>query len=182
MEFGIEKGDTIERPDVLFFPPPAEVDGIRRGVFHEYIGLFINDGFASWTAFDLDRQEAVRIVRYRGDKLRFAPEETPPEGKKVRQIIAGMETVDIVTRKQLDAAHLNRLVFLANELWVSHLWFPDFATDIHNAIILLDGKTMKTIGGPGLLPPGAADALGKELRALFETDDPDAETSGGIDD
>lgn len=168
MTFGPLKRDTVARSAFVFFEVPEEIGNIRRGAYHEYVGFFVNEGGAMWLAFDYDRDEAVLVERYSGSHLEWVPRELPQGSVLIRR---GNETVDVVTRTQVGREQRAVLVSLANELWASPPLLPYPATDMHNAIVLVDGETKKILGGPGLLPAGEAEALGRELRALFSTED-----------
>jgi hypothetical protein len=165
-EFGVSKCEAKERSIPPFFTPPAAISAIRRGGYHEYVGLFINNGSASWTGFDLDTMEGVKVELYAGQFLEYGLGKAS-KGTKVRMGKGDGEVVEITTRKALDQTLLERLVALSNELWQLTFLFPHPATDIHNALFLIDGGLYKEFGGPGLLPDGAAEEIGNELAAIF---------------
>jgi len=166
--FAAQKAYAFDASRKPFFTPPEEIGTIRHGAYHEFVGLFINAGLATWTGFDVDRAEAVKVQRYAPPRTNLVPDVLPAGSTLVRREIPAGESFDLVTRKQLTGAQLDRLIELANRLWVktpAPILRP--ATDVHNAIILIDGPTWKDVGGPGLLPAGDAQALGNELTTIF---------------
>ena len=167
MTFGAVKNYTVGKSAPGYFSPPDRIVKIRRGAYHEFVGFSVNNGLADWTAFDFEKKEAIKIACYSGDKLGFAPKEIPPGSSRIVKEVSGHKLIEMTTILTLDESQLGRLVGYANELWESPPDFPSPATDIHHAIVLLDGETKKVIGGPGLLPAGPAESLGQELNAIF---------------
>lgn len=156
--FGAKKSYSCERAKCMSFTPPEELQGIRHGGYTEYVGMFINDGRAIWCGFDLDAREVIRVDRYAGRKLSSAPEvgvQTTnhyqrQSGEKNKKI------VDVVTRRKISKAELADLICLSNELWASMEDHMSVATDVHNAVVLLDGDEGRMFGGPGVLTGSAA--------------------------
>jgi hypothetical protein len=166
--FGANKTESAARAKPLYFEPPEEFRSIRRGAYAEYVGMFINEGSASWAGFDLDRSEAVLVRFYGGENIDYAPK-TPDGPNRTRRQFDNGESLEVITRINLDQAKLIELVNLANWLWSAHNYWNEMADDIHNAIVLLDGDTAKELGGPGLLVGGAAQ-LKLMIEELFPTD------------
>ena len=75
-------------------------------------------------------------------------------------------SIAIITKKHIKKEKLTELIYLANELWSSGERYFTMATDVHNALILVDGDEGKTFGGPGILE-GPADQLKTMLDAIF---------------
>jgi hypothetical protein len=163
--FGADKTETCSRATGLYFEPPEELRSIKRGAYSEFVGLSINEGLASWVGFDLDRCEAVMVRYFGGENIDYAPK-TPDGPTRTRRQLDNGASLEVITRMLLEQAKLIELVNLANGLWSANNYWNEMATDIHNAIVLLDGDTAKELGGPGLLVGGAAQ-LKSALEGLF---------------
>jgi hypothetical protein len=57
----------------VFKTGPDEIAKICRGVYAEFVELFINDGFASWLGIDISSRDIVEVQRYAGPMLNRAP-------------------------------------------------------------------------------------------------------------
>lgn len=155
---GAKKSRPCERAKCISFTVPEELKGIRRGGYSEYVGLFVNDGRAVWCGFDLDSREVIRVDRYAGRQLSSAPEVDAPTVTHYRRLSGDKDNkmVDIVTTRKISKEEQAGLICLSNELWASTKENMNMATDVHNAIVLLDGDQGRMFGGPGVLTGPAA--------------------------
>lgn len=143
---------------------------MSRGIYAETIGLFVNDGLASWLALDMDRQEIVEVRRFAGPRLNSAPRVSAPDANHYRHEVKTDQRnwIEVVRKAPLAPASLDDIVCLANALWSSGATLPAPMSDMHNALMLVDRGTEKKFGGPGQLS-GDARLLRQRLDTLKET-------------
>lgn len=167
--FGAGKRDTC-RPKCSSGVAPDEIARMSRGVYAESIGLFVNDGLASWLAVDIDRREIVEVRRFAGPHLKNAPPVSAPDANHYRREIKTdrQNWIEVVRRAPLTPAPLEEIVCLANALWAGGPTLPAHLSDMHNALLLVDRGTEKKFGGPGELADEAL-RLRRRLEALRDT-------------
>jgi hypothetical protein len=163
--FGARKVGCGTRRD--FFPPP-EVDRIERGGYCEFVGLHVNEGLATWCAFDLVRGVAVRVERFSGRYLAHAPTVSAPTAARyARESQSERGAVrDIVTYRALAGRPLAQIVALSNVLWETEPPQPPLVFDVYNRIELRDGLDDKALGGMCNLD-GTAGLIERLLQSLF---------------
>ena len=173
---GEKKADLCSGSTCRSFAAPKEIADIRRGIYSEYVGLFVNDGYARWVGLDLDRSEMVEVQRFAGKQLPAAVKQL----RKMKQSAnhykretrsAKLHIIDVVHKKPADRSAIGDLICAANGLWaeVSDPKLGPFqvvpASDSHNKLYLLDRGAVKDFGGPGELTE-APRRLRESLDAL----------------
>lgn len=167
--FGVRKVNTCSSGKCTTFEPPPEIAAIKRGLYGEMVGLFINDGLAEWIGVDLDTGEIVRVERYAGPHLGRAPRIATPSAQ-LSQRVTGQgrsRMVDTIRRAPLARDTAEDIVCAANDMWADAGPPPmsGGVTDMHLAVVLVDGTTRKSDGGP-LGMAAAARAVHERLEAL----------------
>ena len=173
--FGARKLGTCPDASCRSSGAPPEIAAIKRGFYNEMVGLFINDGLAEWTGVDLDAGDIVNVRRYAGPRVDGAPSveqssarlnrrETRPDGKPI---------IDIIRREPLAREAMEEIVCAANDAWADAGRPPmSSISDMHLGIVLVDGGTRRTDGGPFGMRD-AARALQARLDALRTSTWPD---------
>lgn len=169
--FGAERTGVCQREKCRFFTPPDEIARISRGLYSEYVGLFVNDGSARWLGLDLDGMELIEVSRFAGRRLSNAPVIDSPDQDNYRRETKTerLHWIDVVRKRALSDEQVDELVCLANRLWMAQespsTTPPRPATDVHNEMFLVERDSVKSFGGAGALPP-QAQALHKLLRSF----------------
>lgn len=149
---------------------PDEIKNIKRGAYVEVVGLFINDGFASWIGIDLDRGELLQVNRYAGRHLKNAPTVAATDSHFARETRSErVHWIDVVRKRTLPAEALGEFVCAANELWVAKPVETPSESDIFTELRLVDGAVNKGIGGMRSLPPDAKN-FERRLRSYRNSD------------
>jgi hypothetical protein len=167
--FGAGKRDTCQ-PKCASGVPPDEIARMSRGVYAESVGLFANDGLASWLAVDIDRREIVEVRRFAGPHVKSAPPVSAPDANHYRREVKAdrQNWIEVVRKTPVTPASLEEIVCLANALWAAGPTPPAHMSDMHNALLLVDRDTDKKFGGPGELTDDAF-RLRRRLEALRDT-------------
>lgn len=163
--FGLRKRGVGARRSAA---APPEIAGISRGGYTESIGLHVNEGYASWCGFDLDRGVVVKVVSFSGACLAQAPRvsaATPTSYARETQGERGPVRA-VVSYRALAGEGLARVVALANVLWETEPLALSHATDVYHRVELLDGSEGKSMGGCGVLQ-GPAGRLARLLNSLL---------------
>ena len=165
--FGVGKVNVCTREPCRSFTPPEEIARISRGVYAEFIGLFINDGIASWLGADIDNAELIEVRRFAGRRLGSAPQGSAngEEGYVRETKTDRVHWIEVVRRRRITQEEVAELICAANLLWSAGRIASRQRTDVHNALFLVDGDSTKSFGGPGELD-GEARAMRERLRAL----------------
>ena len=169
--FGAEKAAVCEREKCRFFTPPEEIARISRGLYSEYVGLFVNDGGARWLGLDLDRMQLIEVSRFAGRRMGNAPiiDSSDQDNYRRETKTDRVHWIDVVHKRALNDEQVDELVCAANHLWIAQETPssapPRPATDVHNELFLLDRDSVKSFGGAGALP-AQAQPLHKLLRSL----------------
>jgi hypothetical protein len=160
--YGAAKSSVCTGEKCNFIAPPVEIAQISRGGYLEEIGLL--SGGATWIGLDLKLGTLIEVQRYAGVRLWDAPRiSSPTDDRYARETKTGRtHWIDIVRKRPATLDETSDFVCAANGLWTTNQRFLRNATDIHSALFLLDGDSIKNFGGLGLLS-GDAEALQKLL-------------------
>ena len=168
--FGARKVGTCRDASCLFFTPPPEIAAIKRGVYSQFVGIFINDGLAEWIGVDLDAGEIVRVERYAGPRLGDAPQvaQASPQLSRRETNVNGKRRIDIIGRAPLPRETAEDMVCAANAVWIDEAHPPGgSSSDVDEGVVLVDGATLRAEGGPSGMTK-AVKALYDRLGALRE--------------
>jgi hypothetical protein len=171
--FGKLKADLCSSNECRSPNEPKEIVDIARGVYSEYIGLFVNDGYAQWTGLDLEHSTLSDIRRFAGRRFSPAAEELKQlkrsatnYGREIRT--SSLQAIELVRAKKLSRSAIADVICIANGLWTTlpdPRLGPPFVpmSDSHNKLYLLDRGEIKAFGGPGELTEAPL-----KLRELIE--------------
>jgi hypothetical protein len=166
--FGARKLHTCGDDRCGSFTPPPEIAAIKRGLYGEMVGLFINDGLAEWIGVDLDAGEIVRVERYAGPHLGGAPRAATPSAQLSRRETGQgrHRVIDIIRRAPLARDTAEDIVCAANAVWTDDDRPPmSSISDMHLGVVLVDGAARRAEGGPAGMT-AAVRALHYRLEAL----------------
>jgi hypothetical protein len=159
--FGKLKADLCSSNECRSPNEPKELSDITRGLYSEYIGLFINDGYAHWIGLDLEQSTLLDIRRFSGRRFSAAAEELRKSKRSAsaygRELQTGsLQAIELVRTKKLSRSAIANVICIANGLWArlpdSRLGLPFVnMSDSHNKLYLLDRSEIKAFGGPGEL-------------------------------
>lgn len=104
---------------------PPEIQRIERGYVTSWVGGFINDGLMSWSGIDLDRREAISVIRriYDTRAKLSRPFGEPVFDEWDHVSIARTWSTDqrteteVVKRRSLEPNELTAFVCIANGAW-----------------------------------------------------------------
>jgi hypothetical protein len=167
--FGVHKLRTCEDSGCNLGALPAEIAAIKRGLYSEYIGLFINDGIGERIGVDLDAGETVFVERYSGPRVKNAPHVAQPTPQLSRResLLKGKRVIDISRRAPLARETAEDIVCAANAAWTDKTVPPAGGfSDLAVGVVLVDGATRRVEGGVIAMTP-AAQALYDRLQALI---------------
>lgn len=162
--FGTEKVSGCKKGNCYFVERPPEIAHIQRGVYVEYIGLFINDGYAHWIGLNFDSGTSISVKRFAGEQAESVLRpEVESDAYYSREVISGkLHWIDFIEKRPLSAARIDELACKATPLWTTTERLFHMATDVHNALFLVDSGVTKSFGGTGLL-----NGLAKELSTTL---------------
>jgi hypothetical protein len=118
---------------------PSRVRAIQRGVITEFVGLFVNDGNASWSAVDFQSGELIQVQRYAGPFFDTAPKVASPSPQHYTKETnsGGNHWIDEVRVVAITAEKREQIACLAQPLWADADAPSTPATDVINVLYLL---------------------------------------------
>ena len=174
--FGKVKADSCSSIECRSSNVPKEIADIMRGIYSEYIGLFINDGNARWIGLDLERLPTlVEVRRFAGKQfssaqkeLRTLKQSASNYGREMSEGTSKM--IELIRKKAVGSSRIPDVICDANSLWAKardpELPFVNMS-DSHNKLYLLDRGEVKVFGGPGELRESARkmrDRIDAEMK------------------
>jgi hypothetical protein len=137
----VKAAHVCRRSDKNCFPSwlPSRVRAIQRGVVTEFVGLFVNDGTASWSAVDFQSGELIQVQRYAGPFLDTAPKVVSPSPQHYTEETntGGNHWIDEVRVVAITAEKREQIACLAQPLWGDADAPYTEATDVRNVLYLL---------------------------------------------
>jgi hypothetical protein len=122
--FGKLKADLCSSNECRSTNEPKEISDITLGLYSEYIGLFINDGYAHWIGLDLEQSTLLDIRRFSGRRFSAAAEEFRKSKRSAsnygRELQTGsLQAIEFIRTKNLSGSAIADVICIANGLWAT---------------------------------------------------------------